>query len=330
MERMKPILMFVFGAIGAAAMVLLLMRPADKPAEQQPVATVQQPQLPAPSETPEPLSPSPAESNPSPVASSPEPAVRPERREPVASSRPAVTPRKPAAPVQTARSTPPVPQNNPSPAVSSTPTSPAPSQPPAVSLPQPTAPVEPRTVVEEKKPTRVPQTVTIPSGTLLTVRVDQSLSSLTNQAGDSFRASLDQPLIVDGAVLAERGARIEGRVVEVDPGGRTQGRARLALELVRLNTSDGQRLRLQTDSFAKLAESDTKRDIGKVAAAAGIGAAIGAIAGGGKGAAIGAGVGGAAGTGGVLMTRGKAAEVPAETRMTFKLRDSITVTEKLP
>ena len=59
-----------------------------------------------------------------------------------------------------------------------------------------------------------------------------------------------------------------------------------------------------------------------------LGAAIGAIAGGGKGAAIGAGVGGAAGTGAVLTSRGQAAEVPPETRMSFRLREPITLTEK--
>jgi hypothetical protein len=184
-------------------------------------------------------------------------------------------------------------------------------------------------VVEEKKPERVPQTVTIPAGTLLSIRVDQSLSTSSNQTGDSFRATLDQPIVVDSFVIAERGSRVEGRVVESDPGGRVQGVAKLSVELVRLNSSDGQRLRLQTEPFAKQANKETKRDVAKVGAAAGIGAAIGAIAGGGKGAAIGAAVGGAAGAGGVAATRGASAEIPAETRMTFRLRDAITVTEKL-
>jgi hypothetical protein len=184
-------------------------------------------------------------------------------------------------------------------------------------------------VFEPKKPERVPQTVTIPSGTLLTVRLDQGISTETNQSGDSFRATLDQPLVIDGNVIAERGARVEGRVAEVDPGGRVRGTARLSLELVRLNTADGQRLKLQTESFAKQAEQSKTRDAAKVGAAAGIGAAIGAIAGGGKGAAVGAVVGGAAGTGGVMATRGQAAEIRSETRMTFKLTEAITVTERL-
>jgi hypothetical protein len=163
----------------------------------------------------------------------------------------------------------------------------------------------------------------------LTVRLDQALSTGDNQTGDSFRATLDQPLLVDGFVIAERGSRVEGRVVEADAGGRVRGVSRLSLELVHLNTSDGQRLRLQTDTFAKQGQQEKGRDAAKIGAAAGIGAAIGAIAGGGKGAAIGAALGGAAGTGGVMATRGKPAEIPAETRMSFRLREAITVTEKL-
>jgi hypothetical protein len=161
------------------------------------------------------------------------------------------------------------------------------------------------------------------------VRIDETLRSDRNRAGDSFRATLDQPLVIDGAVIAERGSRVEGRISEVDEAGRVRGVARMALELVRLTTSDGQRVRLQTESFAKQGQKDTKKDAAKIGVAAGIGAAIGAIAGGGKGAAIGAAAGGAAGTGGVLMTRGSAAEVPAETRISFRLRDPITLTEKL-
>ncbi len=140
--------------------------------------------------------------------------------------------------------------------------------------------------------------------------------------------SLDQPLVVDGFVVAERGARVEGRVVESQAAGRVRGTAGISLELVRFTTADGQRVRIQTDSFERRAEASKSKDAAKIGAAAGIGAAIGAIAGGGKGAAIGAAVGGAAGTGGVLTTRGSAATIPSETRMTFRLRDAVTITER--
>lgn len=176
---------------------------------------------------------------------------------------------------------------------------------------------------------REPHKVTIPAGTLLTVRLSESLSSAKNQAGDSFTASLDQPLVVDGFVIAERGSRLEGRILEAEQAGRVRGVASLAIHLVRLHTSDGQDVRLQTEKFVKQGPTSTGEDVKKVGAGAAIGAAIGAIAGGGKGAAIGAGVGGAAGTGTVMATRGKAAVLPSETRISFRLQEAVTLTERV-
>jgi hypothetical protein len=315
---MKPIAAAAAGALLAAGVMYIVMRP-DRPADPpaQAIVTAQPaPTAPA-AETPVPTA---VEAPPPP----PPPRVAP-KRAPVRSikSTPTTVAQStipPQAPAQQPLQQPPQQPAQQTTSNSDLVWNPAPPPPNADSkIP----------AVEDKKPERVPQTVTIPAGTLLSVRLDQSLSTKSAQTGDSFKATLDQPLVVDSLVIAERGSRIEGRVVEADPGGRVQGLAKLTLELVRLDSSDGQRLRLQTEPFAKQAQSETKRDVAKVGAAAGIGAAIGAIAGGGKGAAIGAAIGGATGAGGVAATRGGAAEVPAETRMTFRLRDPITVTEKL-
>lgn len=170
---------------------------------------------------------------------------------------------------------------------------------------------------------------TLKAGMRLTVHLGQSLSSDHNQAGDTFTATLDAPLAADGFVIAERGARVEGRVVEVQKSSHVKGQALLALELTKLNTSDGQHVVIQTETFRKQAAKTTGEDVGMVAAAAGIGAIIGAMAGGGKGAAIGAGVGGAAGAGGVMATRAKAVALPTETRLSFRLKEPVTLTERI-
>lgn len=180
-----------------------------------------------------------------------------------------------------------------------------------------------------REPERVPHMATIPAGTIITVRIDQALSSEVNNQGDAFKASLDAPLVVDGFVLAERGARVQGRIAEVDRGGRVRGTAAMSLQLTSIVTSDGQKVSLETERFARQAPRERGRDAAKVGAAAGIGAAIGAIAGGGKGAALGAVLGGAAGAGGVMATRGTAAEIEPETRVSFRLAQPVTVTEKL-
>ncbi len=171
--------------------------------------------------------------------------------------------------------------------------------------------------------------MTLNAGTLIPVRLVDGLSSERNLPGDSFTATLVKELVVDGFVIAERGARVEGRVASSDRGGRVKGVSSLAVELVRLSTADGQRVAIQTDGFERRAEETHRQDAEKVGAGAALGAVIGALAGGGKGAAIGAGVGGGAGAGGVLATRGKAATLPSETRVTFRLRAPVTITEKL-
>lgn len=199
--------------------------------------------------------------------------------------------------------------------------------PPAASPPQ--APAPPVAPAAEPAPARQPHKVTLPAGALITVRLSERLSSDRNAPGDAFTATLDEPLVVDGFVIAERGARVEGKVAAVQEAGRVKGVATLALQLVRLTTSDGQQVEVSTDPFEKKASSEKIEDAAKVGAAAAIGAAIGAIAGGGKGAAIGAGVGGAAGGGTVLATRGKPAVLAPETRITFRLNSPVTIIEKL-
>ena len=164
---------------------------------------------------------------------------------------------------------------------------------------------------------------------MLQVRLIDGLTSERNMPGDRFTATLDKELVVDGFVIAERGARVEGQVVSSDRGGRVKGVASLSVELTRLRLSDGQTIPLPTESFERQAERSQRDDAAKVGAGAALGAIIGAIAGGGKGAAIGAGAGGAAGAGTVMATRGKAATLPSETRLTFRLRAPVVVTERI-
>ncbi len=245
--------------------------------------------------------------------------------------RPSPAPKRPSpAPVSAGQS--PVPA--PSPAAEPAPQ--AAPQPPQGTQPVQAEPAQPRAVLtppsgtqQAPLPAPAPRKVTIPAGTLLTVRLNETIASDKNQPGDTFTATLDQPLIVEGLVLAERGARVEGKVLEVEQAGRVRGLATLKVHLVRLHTSDGQEIAISTAPFSKTAEASKGEDAKKIGIGAAVGAAIGAIAGGGRGAAIGAGVGGAAGTGTVLATRGKPAVLPSETRLTFRLQEPVTVVEKL-
>jgi hypothetical protein len=173
-----------------------------------------------------------------------------------------------------------------------------------------------------------PARVTLNAGTLLSVRLVDGLNAERNAPGDVFAGTLDRELVADGFVIAERGARVEGRVSGSNLGGRVRGTSSIAVELTRMHTSDGQTVAIHTDPFERRAQADHTEDAEKIGAGAVIGALIGGIAGGGKGAAIGAGAGGAAGAGTVLATRGKPATLPSETRITFRLNAPVTLTER--
>ena len=200
---------------------------------------------------------------------------------------------------------------------------PAPEPPPAAAPDPPPPPP-----VETKPEAPQPRSVTIAIGTVINVRLGETISTERNRQGDSFLATLDEPLVVDGLVIAEKGARANGRVVDLVEAGRVKGLAHMSLELANVLLSDGQRVELRTARFEKDGPSSKTEDTQKVGIGAAIGAAIGAIAGGGKGAAIGAASGGAAGGGVVAATRGKPAILPAETRISFRVEQPVTITEK--
>jgi outer membrane biosynthesis protein TonB len=339
----KILMAFATGAVIASGIVYMAVRPEETP---RPAPIVVQPK-PAAS----PVLTAQADSPPA------QPAVVPEHvpapvAQPVPTQRPAYTPvrekpspvRPPARherPVIIARNENPPPQEPaPSPMPAPQPPPPAPVQdapppptvtapPVVVTTPQPPAPQEEQAPPPQVPETRTPNTVTIRPGTVLTVRIAETLSAARNEKGDGFLATLEQPLVIDGFIIAERGARVEGQVVEAQQPGRAGGPSHLGVELVRLSTSDGQRVRIRTEPFKKDGASSAGSDLAKIGVGAAIGAAIGAAAGGGKGAAIGAGVGGAAGTADVLLTRGKPAEIPVETRITFRVQEPITLTERL-
>ncbi len=173
-----------------------------------------------------------------------------------------------------------------------------------------------------------PRVFTLRAGAPISVYTARELSTKTAKDGDRFTASLARPIVDGDWVIAKRGATVEGVVVNSDPGGRIKGRASMTIKLSRLQLADGRMVDLSTSSYTKEAKSTKKKDAAKIGVGAGLGAAIGAIAGGGKGAAIGAAAGGGAGTGLVLATRGDPAVIPSESLLTFRLQSPVTVAKR--
>lgn len=169
-----------------------------------------------------------------------------------------------------------------------------------------------------------PQTVTIPKGTIVSVRLGQAISTKTSNSGDQFTATLAEPLVVEERTIAPSGTRATGTVAEAVPLGKFKGGSKLRLSLDAI-TINGKRYPLQTSSVARAEQSKGKRSAVAIGGGAGLGAIIGGIAGGGKGAAIGALVGGGAGTAGAAYTGNKDLVMPAETVLSFKILQPVDV-----
>jgi len=171
-----------------------------------------------------------------------------------------------------------------------------------------------------------PVKLTVPSGTVLAVRLVDTIDSEKNQPGQTFHATLDSPLAVDGETAIPKGADVEGHMVDVKSAGKFAGQSVVILQLDRISAG-GKYYNLQTDQYKREGSSRGKNTAEKVGAGAGIGAIIGAIAGGGKGAAIGAAAGGGLGGGVQAATKGQQIKLPSETVLNFTLTNPVTVTQ---
>ncbi|MFB3916986.1 MAG: hypothetical protein ACE14M_09660 [Terriglobales bacterium] len=169
-----------------------------------------------------------------------------------------------------------------------------------------------------------PKAVVVPAGTVLTVRLGQSVGSKISQTGQSFTATLAQPIQVDGAVAVPAGTEATGTVAEAVPLGRFKGGAKLVLRLDTLNVS-GKQYPISTSAIARSAKGKGKRTATMVGGGAGVGALIGGLAGGGKGAAIGAIAGAGAGTAGSAFTGNKDIVLAAESTLSFKLKEPLQI-----
>jgi len=166
--------------------------------------------------------------------------------------------------------------------------------------------------------------ITVPAGTNVLIRMIDSVDSDKNNVGDRFRASLEQDFVVDGAVIAQKGSDVYGRLSEAKEAGHIQGKSQLKLELTDVLIAN----RLQPIVTGDYDVSGSSRGVDtakKVGVGAVVGTVIGAIAGGGKGAAIGAGVGAGAGTVVQLATKGEQVHVPSETVLNFTIERPFTV-----
>jgi hypothetical protein len=162
----------------------------------------------------------------------------------------------------------------------------------------------------------------IPSGTNITIRMIDDVDSTQARIGQTFRASIDEPVVVNGRDVIPRGADVVTKIVELKDPSKLSGGGQLTLDLASI-TINGKPVEVSSQSVSTAGESRTGQSAKVIGGTAALGAIIGAIAGGGKGAAIGAASGAGAGTAVQVLTQGTRIRIPSETRLTFTLQQPV-------
>jgi hypothetical protein len=242
-------------------------------------------------------------------ASVPPDTLQPPKRE--------VKPKSPSKPAST-RPAPAAAQSQPAPAPRpTTNTLPSLIPPEQVSVapePEPKAPAPPK----ERR-------ITIPSGTVVPVRLIDSINTETDHVGQTFKASLDAPVVVNGETVIPRRADAFVKIADVKASGEITGKPELKVQLDSI-VLDGKRYTINSNVFLQEGASQTKETAKKAGLGALIGAGIGAITGGKKGAAIGAGVGAGGGVAVEAASKNEQVKMDSETRIDFRLEAPLEVT----
>ncbi|MEJ2009354.1 MAG: BON domain-containing protein [Acidobacteriota bacterium] len=200
--------------------------------------------------------------------------------------------------------------------------------PEAAPTPAPVEQVPPASAQAPEAPPPPPQpaSVAIPAGTVITVRMVDSIDSAVNKAGDEFAATVETPITEENQIIIPRYSKARLRLVSDRNAGRIKGRSEVQLQLISL-TVGGKTYAVSSGVYQKqAAKSRGKQTATRAGIGAALGGVIGAIAGGGKGAAIGAGVGAGAGTGVQMATKGQPVRIPSETEINFTLRSPLNIT----
>jgi hypothetical protein len=168
-----------------------------------------------------------------------------------------------------------------------------------------------------------PKMVTVPAGTGVNVRLTEGIDVDSSKAGMTFKAVVDDPVIVDGSTVIPRGASAVLEAIHVEQSGKMKGSDKVTLKLNAIGFG-GFVYPVSSSYNQTKGKGEGKRTGRKVGGGAGLGAIVGGIAGGGEGAAIGAVVGGA--TGAVVASQGEEhLQLPAETRLNFQLSAAVNI-----
>ena len=173
---------------------------------------------------------------------------------------------------------------------------------------------------------------TLPAGTALKMKLETTLATFSNQAGDPFQARVTEAVVLDGTTVIPIGTTVQGRVTRTSEPRRVAGKPtitlfpetlvlpngnRFMLNATLVDTNRGHGTDVNTEGQFKGAGHDGK-DLSEIGMGTGGGMLIGGLAGGGKGLLI----GGAIGAGATVthwLSKHRSATLPAGTELVMEL-----------
>jgi hypothetical protein len=181
---------------------------------------------------------------------------------------------------------------------------------------------------------------TIPAGTPLKVKLENTLTSFSNKTGDPFSARVTEPVLLDGKTVIPIGATVQGRVTKVDEPRRIAGKPTIGIFPETMVLPSGERymlnaplidtnLRHGTDVNTEgqfKGEGHDGKDLTEIGFGTGGGMLMGGLIGGGKGTLIGGAVGASA-TVAHWLGKKRTAALPAGTELLMELSRPLVMTQ---
>ncbi len=170
----------------------------------------------------------------------------------------------------------------------------------------------------------------IPAGTQLSIRTNENIAADQNTTNRTFSAEVAQDVMgPNGQMLIPQGSPALLTVQKISNGTLGVGSTQVALALQSVSIN-GQQYAVMSNTATESGNKGigaNKRTAEMTGGGALLGTVIGAIAGGGKGAVLGGLAGAGAGATAQVLTRGKQVNVPAETLLTFRLDQPLTLSQ---
>ena len=156
----------------------------------------------------------------------------------------------------------------------------------------------------------------VPAGTVLVIRIAETLNPSKNAEGHKFTAKLESAIVIDGETIVPVDSNVYGVVLEAKKSRRLAGKASIKIGVtdIRIN---GQMHKIKTTALTGVGEQTAKKSAGQTAKWA----AIGGLADGSDGAKTGAKVG----LGAAILTGGNQAEIKAGTLLEFSLTEAVNL-----